>query len=62
MTNPTPEDLRLLAAESGRAIDRLLDIAARRRASGDKAGAAEVEETISRLAQFKRGAQNALRR
>lgn len=62
MTNPTPEDLRLLAAESGCAIDRLLEIAARRRAGGDKAGAAEVEETISRLAQFKRGAQNALRR
>lgn len=60
MTNPTPEDLRMLAGESGRAIDRLLEIAARWRAGGDEAGAAAVEETISRLAQFKRGAQNAL--
>lgn len=59
MTNPTPEDLRMLAAESGDAIDRLLDIAARWRAGGDEAGAAAVEETISRLAQLKRGALNA---
>lgn len=62
MTTPTSDDLRLLADESGHAIDQLLDIASRRRARGDEAGAAEVEETVRRMAQLKQGAQDALKR
>lgn len=60
MTNPTPEDLRMLATESGRAIDLLLDIANRRRARGDESGANEVMETVRNMAQLKRRAQDAL--